>query len=75
MMIGVENKKEIKQSVTIPLFYVQTVAQAHKLNERVGLMFGPNLPFVLRYTIYAGVKEDEASTFTVWIATCLDPDH
>lgn len=75
MMLGVETKEEARLSVTIPLFYVQTVAQAHKLNERVEICIGPNLPFVLRYKIFDGVKKDEASTFTVWIATCLDPEH
>lgn len=67
MMIGVEQKKVIKESATVPLFYVQTVAQAYKLNERVAICLGPNLPFLMRYNIFDGVTDDETSTFTAWI--------
>lgn len=66
-MLGAEYTHPVRRNTSVALFYVQTVAQAHKLNDKVQLCFGTNTPFVMRYVVYQGVDEDHTSYFTVWI--------
>jgi len=79
LMIGMNgvDQKAVDCSVTVPLMYVQTVSQAHKLSDHMNICISdsPNIPVVLRYNILSGVTKDDVSMLTIFISPKIEHEE